>query len=100
MLDKIKYKFVKNYFFLKNYVSHIAISHSVLYCQQLPITRYQMRFYDNHYFEAWLVEQKALPPKLYEAIMVKFLALGPGVTTWTRTRTLLIKHQSFKGSVH
>ena len=33
--------------------------------------------------EAWLVQQKALPPQFYEA----------SVTTGTRTHTLLIKHQ-------
>ena len=28
-----------------------AVSHSVLYYQQLPITRYQVRFYAINYFE-------------------------------------------------
>ena len=28
-----------------------AVSHNVLYYQQLPITRYQVRFYANNYFE-------------------------------------------------
>ena len=40
---KFEIKFVKNYFFLKNY--------NVLYYQPLPITRNQERFYDNNYFE-------------------------------------------------
>jgi hypothetical protein len=34
-----------NYFFLENYViSEGAVSHNVLYYQQLPITRYQEGF--------------------------------------------------------
>ena len=38
--------------FLKNYVtSEGAISHNVLYYQQLPITRYKVRFYANNYLE-------------------------------------------------
>ena len=41
-----------NYFFLENYVtSEGAISHNVLYHQPLPITRYQVRFYADNYFE-------------------------------------------------
>ena len=28
-----------------------AVSHNVLYYQPLPITRYQVRFYANNYFE-------------------------------------------------
>ena len=45
-------KFVENYFFLDNYVtSEGAVSHSVLYYQQLPITRYQVKFYANNYFK-------------------------------------------------
>ena len=35
-----------NYFFLENYfTSEGAVSHNVLYYQQLSITRYQVRFY-------------------------------------------------------
>ena len=45
-------KFVKNYFFLENYVTSVgAVSHTVLYHQQLPITRYQVRFCVYNYFE-------------------------------------------------
>ena len=45
-------KFVENYFFLANYVtSEGAVSHNVLNYQPLPITRYQVRFYANYYFE-------------------------------------------------
>ena len=45
-------EFVKNYFFLENYItSERAVYHNVLYCQPLPITRYQERFYANNYFE-------------------------------------------------
>ena len=29
----------------------LAVSHNVLYYQQHPITRYQVRFYANNYFE-------------------------------------------------
>ena len=48
----LKIKFEENYFFLKNYVtSEGAISHNVLYYQPLHITRYQVRFYANNYFE-------------------------------------------------
>ena len=40
------------YFFLENYVtSEGAVSHNVLYYQQLPITRHQVSFYANNYFE-------------------------------------------------
>ena len=43
---------MENNFFLKNFVtSEGTISHSVLYYQPLPITRYQVRFYANDYFE-------------------------------------------------
>ena len=36
---------VENYFFLKNYVTlEGTASHNVLYCQPLPITRYQIGF--------------------------------------------------------
>ena len=43
---------VRNYFFLKNYVtSEGAVSHNVLYYQQLSIARYQVSFYANNYFE-------------------------------------------------
>ena len=43
---------IKNYFFLKNYVtSEGAISHNILYYQQLPIAYYQVSFYANNYFE-------------------------------------------------
>ena len=42
----------KNVFFLENYVtSEGAVSHSILYYQQLHITRYQVRFYASNYFE-------------------------------------------------
>ena len=42
----------ENYFFLENYVtSEGAVSHNVLYYQPLPITRYQLRFYADNYFE-------------------------------------------------
>ena len=43
----LEIKFVENHFFLKNYVT----SAEVLYYQQLPITRYQVRFDANNYFE-------------------------------------------------
>ena len=37
---------VRNYLFLKNYyTSEGTASHTVLYCQQLSITRYQVSFY-------------------------------------------------------
>ena len=45
MLD-FEIKFVENYFFLETYVSH-----KVLYYQPLPITRYQVKFDANKYFE-------------------------------------------------
>ena len=41
-------------FLLENYVtSEGAVSHNILYHQQLPVTRYQIRFfmYANNYFE-------------------------------------------------
>ena len=52
MLEVSETKFVEYYFFLANYVtSEGAVSHNVLYYQPLPITRYQVRFYANNYFE-------------------------------------------------
>ena len=43
---------VRNYLFLKNYVtSEGAVFHNVLYYQQLSVARYQVRFYANIYFE-------------------------------------------------
>ena len=47
-------KTCKNYFFLENYLkftSEGAVSHNVLYYQPLPITRNQVGFYANNYFE-------------------------------------------------
>ena len=43
---------VINYFFLKYYVtSEGAVSHKVVYCQQLSVTRYQVSCYAYNYFE-------------------------------------------------
>ena len=43
---------VRNYFFLPNYfTSEGAVSHNVLYYQQLSIAHYQVSFYSNNYFE-------------------------------------------------
>ena len=40
----------RNYFFLKNYItSEGAVSHNVLYYQQLSIAQYQVSFYANNY---------------------------------------------------
>ena len=48
----LEIKFVENYFFLENYITlEGAVSHNVLYCQPLPIIRYQVRLYANNYFE-------------------------------------------------
>ena len=48
----LKIKFVENYFFLENYItSEQDVFHNVLYYQPLPITRYQVRFYADNYFE-------------------------------------------------
>ena len=42
---------VENYFFLENYVSSEgAVSHNVLYYQQLSFASYQLSFYANNYF--------------------------------------------------
>ena len=50
--NSIQIILVRNYFFLKNYVtSEGAVSHNVLYYQQLSIARYQVSFYANNYFE-------------------------------------------------
>ena len=44
---------MENYFFLENYVtSEGAVSHNVLYYQQLSIACYQVSFYANNYFES------------------------------------------------
>ena len=43
---------MENYFFLETYTtSEGANPHKVLYYQPLPITRYQVSFYANNYFE-------------------------------------------------
>ena len=43
---------MRNCFFLKNYItSEGAVSHNVLYYQQLSIARYQVSFYADNYFE-------------------------------------------------
>ena len=43
---------VRNYLFLKNFVTYEgAVSHNVLYCQQLSIACYQVSFYANNHFE-------------------------------------------------
>ena len=43
--EVLKIKFVEKYVFLENCVtSGEAVSHNVLYHQQLPNTRYQVRF--------------------------------------------------------
>ena len=43
---------MENYFFLENYAtSEGTVSHNVLYYQPLPITRHQVRFSANNYFE-------------------------------------------------
>ena len=43
---------VRNYLFLINYTtSEEAVSHNVLYYQQLSIARYQVSFCANNYFE-------------------------------------------------
>ena len=48
----LEIEFVKNDFFLENYGNpEDAVSHNVLHYQPLPITRYQLRFYANNYFE-------------------------------------------------
>ena len=48
----LEIKFVENYFFLENYdTSEEAVSHNVLYYQQLSITRNQVSFYAKNYFE-------------------------------------------------
>ena len=50
----LKIKFVEKYFFLENFVTlEGAVSHNVLYYQQLPIAWYQVSFYANinSYFE-------------------------------------------------
>ena len=48
----LKFKFVENYFLLKNYItSEGAVSYTVLYYQQLSITCYQVSSYANKYFE-------------------------------------------------
>ena len=46
----IEIKFLENFSFFENYVtSEGAVSHNVLCYQQLPITRYQVRFYANYF---------------------------------------------------
>ena len=48
----LKVKKIPLLLFLKNYhTSEVAVSHIVLYCQQLSIAQYQVSFYANNYFE-------------------------------------------------
>ena len=70
---------MENYFFLKNYVtSEGAVFHSVLYYQQLPITRYQARFHANKYFNVLPIVSTAFKGKsyistaTYEAVIQKY----------------------------
>ena len=43
---------MRNYLFLKIYItSEGAVSHNVLYYQQLSVARYQVRFYANIYLK-------------------------------------------------
>ena len=59
---------MENYFFLENYVtSEGAVSYNVLYHQPLPITRYQVVFDANNYFE-YLITLVSTAFKLYEGI--------------------------------
>ena len=46
----VTHSWVRNYFFLKNYVSEGAVSHNVLYFQQLSIARFQEFVYAYNYF--------------------------------------------------
>ena len=46
----LEIKFMENYFFL-TVTSEGLVIYNVLYHQPLPITRHQVRFYANTYFE-------------------------------------------------
>ena len=48
-----------------NFTSEGAVSQNGLYYQQLPITRYQVRFYANKYFEQFLPIAFAVSTKTY-----------------------------------
>ena len=51
----LEIKFFENYFFLENNAtSEGFVFDNVLNYQQLPITRYQVRFYADNYFELLL----------------------------------------------
>ena len=48
----LEIKLLENYSFLEDYItSEGAASHTVLYCQPLPVACYQVSFYANNYFE-------------------------------------------------
>ena len=47
-------------------VSEGAVSHNVLYYHPLPITRYQVRFYANNYFEYLPIVSTALNVKYHK----------------------------------
>ena len=51
---------------LENYItSEGAISHNVLYHQPLPITRHQVKFYANNYFESLPIVSTAFKGNFY-----------------------------------
>ena len=53
----------QNNFFLENYVtSEGSVFHNVLYYRPLPITRYQVRFYANNYFEQLSIVSTGFTP--------------------------------------
>ena len=56
----LEIKFLENYFFLENYMyvnSEGAVSHKVLYYQQLSIGCYQVSFYANNFL--WTITNSA-----------------------------------------
>ena len=56
---------MENYFFLENYItSEEAVSHNVFYYQPLPISRYQVRFYANNYFEDFPIVSTAFKSRI------------------------------------
>ena len=62
------------YFFFENYnTSEGAVSHNVLYYQSIPITRYQVRFYANNYFEQLPIVSTAFNVKPFHETLALLL---------------------------
>ena len=66
---------MENYFFPENYItSEEAASYNVSYYQPLPITRYQVSFYANNYFDLLLIVSSFF--KATDQVMSQLMVTG------------------------